>query len=469
MSKKFLFRLSVCVVFILVFGLVINANEEQFDESNIVLRFAAVSDLHYNQGTAKFEEALKQLYEKASGERLDVVFVAGDLTDNGTKGEIQGLKRTLDKFKFAENGTEFVFALGNHDTDFDKLPYNGELFKQVLGDYAYKGATEEEIKNGNHHIIINGYHFIAVNTKTYSGGARHSDEDLKWLKEVLDKAVESDPNKPVFLATHPVIYDTIYGSKEGSYWYSKNIDDVLKDYPQVITFGGHLHFPLQDDRNIFQRDYTSLGTASMLYNSLEGVIEGVKPVDVSGGMEPSDCHYFSQGLYLEVDKNHNVRITRMDFFNKAEIKQPWIILAPKEDNSHLTKYTLEALSQDNKPPYFEADAGVRFRRITKTNIYLEFDAAKDDDYVYYYEVHLIENETDYPAGYTHAITYSDFYRYPDTDKMKTKFTKAFSMSDFKVTFGMLDSYKEYIVKVIAVDSFGLKSEPIISEVFVIEE
>ena len=94
-----------------------------------------------------------------------------------------------------------------------------------------------------------------------------------------------DPRKPIFLVTHPVVYNTTYGSVDGTYWHTKNLHSVIKDYPQVIVFSGHLHFPLNSERSIFQGDYTTINTAATYYCSLEGEIDGIRPID-TGGMEP---------------------------------------------------------------------------------------------------------------------------------------------------------------------------------------
>lgn len=434
----------------------------EFDEENIVLRFAAISDTHFTSGANKFEEALKQLYQKAGENNLDAILVAGDLTDSGSPAEMKAVKASLDKFSVKEKGTKFVFALGNHDTNFDGLPFNGEIFKKELGDYVYEGATEDEIRNGNHHIVINGYHFIALNTKKYNGGCEHANEDLNWLKTKLDEAIKDSPNKPIFVATHPLVYDTVYGSKEGTYWYSKNLNDVLKDYPQVITFGGHLHSPLNDERTIFQRDFTSLNTASVYYASLESEVDGIVPIELDGG-SPRNKSYFSQGLYLEVDNKNNVRITRMDFFNEAEIKEPWIVLAPKEDKSHLKFYTTEARTKNNKAPYFPNDAYINIRRVAKKKLDIEFITALDDDLVYAYEVHLLIKETGLPAGSTYAITLSDFYLTPDPKDMDKKVFRAFSTDNFGLANKEFDPNEDYLIKIVAIDSFGLKSKPIYSD------
>ena len=463
MSKSMRLYLGLLVVFLILPLTVWATSNLQFDEQNVVLRFGAISDTHLTGGVDKLEEALKLLYKKAGKDKLDVLLIAGDLTDSGSATEITAFKKTLDKVEFDKKGTKLIFALGNHDTDFDKLPYNGLAFKKGLGAYAYEGALDDEIKNGNHHLVVNGYHFIAVNTKKYNGGCEHAPEDLAWLKNALDEAVKDDPHRPIFVATHPLVYDTVYGSLEGSYWTSKNLGAVLNDYPQVISFGGHLHSPLNDERTIFQRDFTSLNTASVKYVALDSVIDGLAPIDLDGGSTPRNCNFFSQGLYLEVDKNHNVRITRMDFFHEAEIKSPWLVPAPKADKSHLQYYTTEARKSANQAPYFEDDAYLTIRRLAKKKLDIEFSAAKDDDLVYAYEIHLLDKATLLPVGASYAITYSDFYLTPKPNGMATKIFKAFSTDAFKLSAKEFDLSKEYLIKIVAMDSFGLKSEPLYSE------
>ena len=100
-------RFFLIVVMLLVVS-VFNGHTRaaDFDENSIVLRFGVLSDLHAASGTPKFEEAVRQLYEKAGEEKLDAIVVAGDLTDNGAVEEIQSLKGVLDRQRLAERGTE---------------------------------------------------------------------------------------------------------------------------------------------------------------------------------------------------------------------------------------------------------------------------------------------------------------------------------------------------------------------------
>ena len=79
-----------------------------------------------------------------------------------------------------------------------------------------------------------------------------TDSALQWFDETLAKVTAENPDQFVFVLTHPMIYDTVYGSDLGTYWYTKDLTEILNKYPQAVTFSGHLHFPLNDPRSIMQ-------------------------------------------------------------------------------------------------------------------------------------------------------------------------------------------------------------------------
>ncbi|MGK0537381.1 metallophosphoesterase family protein, partial [Bacillus sp. 'calajunan'] len=85
----------------------------------------------------------------------------------------------------------------------------------------------------------------------------YSDKQINWLKEEMEKAQKDDPEKPIFVFLLQHIKDTVYGSQEWGTKDSAKIYEVLKQYPQVITFSGLSHYPLDDPRSIHQKDFTS--------------------------------------------------------------------------------------------------------------------------------------------------------------------------------------------------------------------
>jgi hypothetical protein len=448
----------------------------QFDKDNVVLKLAAISDTHMQWKDAvssiKLLKALKQLNERAGG-KLDALLIAGDLTDYGTPDQVVELKRIIDSSKIDLSKTRFVFALGNHEYYNHQLqhaPWNGGyLFRDVFGDKVYNGASNEEIKAGNYHTVVNGYDFMAVYCAQYDNGVKYAESDIKWLKEQLAKAAAERPGKPIFVTSHPNVTGTNFGSNEGDYWNGKDLYDVFKDYPQVIFFCGHLHFPENDERSIWQGDFTTIGLGSTFYCSNHPTDDENAStfIDLAGGYETSDAQKISQGSYVEVDKNSNVKITRLDFTSNEEIKQPWLIPAPKADKSQLLYYTpaQEAETFGKSAPVFPAGATVK--EVLKNPKYnqkyvVQFTQATDNDMVYCYQISFVDNVTGKVIKTMSAL--SDFYLHANTNAMDSVLTKTVYFADTLLKPFSLSYKNDYIIKVIAVNCFGKKSEPIFSKV-----
>jgi len=448
----------------------------QFDKNNVVLKFAAISDTHIQWKdaipTKKLESALSQLNARAEG-KLDALLIAGDLTDYGIPDQVVELKRVIDSSKIDLEKTRFVFAIGNHEYYNHQLqhaPWNGGyLFKDVFGDEVYKGATKEEIKAGNYHTVVNGYDFISIYCAQYDGGVKYAESDIEWLKAQLAQAAAERPGKPIFVTSHPNITGTNLGSNEGDYWNGRDLYDVFKNYPQVIFFCGHLHFPEEDERSIWQGDFTTIGIGSTYYcsNHSKDDEDGNTFIDVENGYETADAQKTSQGLYVEVDKNSNVKITRLDFANKEEIKQPWMIPAPQKDKSQLLYYTpaQEAETFGKNAPVFSAGASVK--EILKNPKYnqkyeIQFTQASDKDMVYSYQISFVDKETG--KVIKTISTLSDFYLHAKTDEMDSVLTKTVYFADSLLAPFSLSYQNDYFIKVVAVNCFGKKSKPIFSKV-----
>jgi len=448
----------------------------KFDEKNVVLRFAAISDTHIQWKdaipTKKLESALNQLNTRANG-KLDALLIAGDLTDYGIPDQVAELKRVIDNSKIDLAKTRFIFALGNHEYYNHQLQgalwNGGYLFKDVFGDDVYKGSTKEEIKAGNYHTVVKGYDFIAVYCAQYDGGVKYADSDIAWLKTQLAQAAINHPGKPIFVTSHPNITGTNIGSNEGAYWNGSDLYDVFKEYPQVIYFCGHLHFPEEDERSIWQGDFTTIGIGSTYYcsNHSKDDENGNTFIDIVNGFETADAQKTSQGLYVEVDENSNVKITRLDFTNKEEIKKPWLIPSPKADKSNLLYYTpvREAKTFGNTPPVFPDGASVK--EVLKNAGYnqkyvFQFTQAKDKDMVYSYQVSFVDKQS---GKIIKTIsTLSDFYLHANTDEMDSVLTKTIYRADSVLAPFRLSYKNDYYIKVVAVNCFGKKSKPIFSNV-----
>jgi predicted MPP superfamily phosphohydrolase len=478
---KKLFNINIVLLLAVIFSFSANTDyaiaaggKTKFDNKNIILKFASISDTHM-QGidqlpSQKLVSALEQLNARAKG-KLDAVVISGDLTDYGLPEQVAELKRVFEVSKIDLNKTRLVAALGNHEYYDHELRgaewKGGYLLRDVFGEQAYYGAPEEDIKAADYHTVINGIDFIAVNCVQYSGGVRYDKNDLDWLKEQLKIASSERPGRPIFVSSHPNITGTNLGSNEGDYWNAPDLYSILKEYPQVIYFCGHLHFPENDERSIWQGDFTSIGLGSTYYSSNHPVDDetGKHFVDLYGGYESLDAAKTSQGTYVEVDKNYNVKITRLDFANKKDIKQPWIIPAPGQDKSHLKVYTYAQQKKEfgKTAPVFPSGSVVKevSSGIVKNEYTISFTQAKDNDLVYSYQVSFIDK----PSGnvLTTISVLSDFYLHANPGDMFKTLTKTIQKADSVLAPFKPGYPNDYIIKVVAVDCYGNKSKPITSK------
>ena len=46
-------------------------------------------------------------------------------------------------------------------------------------------------------------------------------------------------------------------------------EKLMNKYPQAVTFSGHLHFPINDERSIMQTNFTAIGCGSVSYMAIE--------------------------------------------------------------------------------------------------------------------------------------------------------------------------------------------------------
>ncbi|HRS08953.1 MAG TPA: metallophosphoesterase, partial [Bacteroidia bacterium] len=245
----------------------------EFDENNIVLTFAVMSDTHITEETVngrneqKFDTALKY-YKELTGGNIDLLFFAGDVTNRLSvyNYQLTTFKNIIENnFNVAGGEVEVIICTGNHDST---AGYMGNLIMELLDDYYFRTDIDKEsIVKGNRHCVVNSFHFITVEPQNYGGLQEYfndqappvvfSEETLKWLDEVLSKIAAEEPGKPIFLASHAMLHDTVYGSTTQG-WYTEDIKTVVSKYPQVITFSGHMHNQLNDERAIMQTEFTSL-------------------------------------------------------------------------------------------------------------------------------------------------------------------------------------------------------------------
>lgn len=436
-----------------------------FDESKIALSLAAISDVHIEGSSDayanKFTSALNQLKVKAAesdANGIDGVMVVGDLIQRAEITMAQNFKALYeDVFKPTE--VPMIYTIGNHDMNpkYDWTPSTvaqSVAMANTFGDEYFKTDIDNTMRNNYEarHCVIGGYHILAM-TPNGDQPITYSPNVITWLDQQLDAITKTDPNRYVIVLTHPMIYNTIYGSLLGedggvwtstlpNYWATRVLTGVLEKYPQVISFHGHLHFPINDPRSLWQGKWTALGCGSTRYMAIEPAgWEGIS----STPTVMNDANNFSQGYLVQFDVNGNMRIVKMDFFNNGTIGEPYVMQYPDAAGANLAKYNNVTRKAANQAPTMSTIEAKDVKEAETASV--TFAAGKDDEFVHHYIVTLSK------AGNVVATKkiLADFYLHPKTSEMKSSWT---------VDFGTLSESGQYTVTVVAVDSWDAESAPV---------
>ena len=446
-----------------------------FDENKIMLSLALITDTHISNGynsDNKLKSALNQLKNKAAvndPDGLDAVLVSGDLTDNPNNISAQaGTFKSLYESVFSPKDVPMFYTVGNHESPGyswnANTVTNAKKMADALGSDYFTIDLDNDMRTTYEarHAKIGEYHVIGV-TPCGSSPVVYRSEVISWLDNLLAEITTENPDQFIILITHPLIDQTVYGSLLGSpnaigdewyssvgyYWSTASLTGILDKYPQVVTFGGHLHFPLNDPRSIWQGSFTAVGSASVSYMAIEnGKYENMKSATVM-----NDAGEYSQGNLVQFDLSGNMRITRMDFYHNAVIGEPWEITHPKSDRSHLFKYSHTALRNANTAPTLSRMEVKLSKLGSATMATVDFDAGEDDEFVHHYVLTLKKGGN---VVMTKKVL-ADFYRNPKASDMK---------KEWAVALGSLPA-GEYEASLIAYDSWDLTSNTL-TETFRVE-
>lgn len=425
--------IGVLMVFVLAFvsfpwSTSVKAEEKKQEKapSEKKIVFPVVSDVHIKDNKTddmfRRKRAIEQLNSIAP--KQDAFVIVGDFTDSGS---LQQYDRFMQVYNDNANKDAVrMNSLGNHDY------WNGLSVEGAQKRFLEKTGMESIY----YHKVVKGYHFLVMSPENGATHGYYSDKQINWLKEEMAKAQKDDPEKPIFVFLHQHIKDTVYGSQEWGTQDSAKINAVLTEYPQVITFSGHSHYPLDDPRSIHQKDFTSVGTSSVSYMEVEGG-------KVQGNI-PSESRALSQGLLVEVD-DKEVTINRRDFHTNSWTGEPWKIQLPskKETFTHVE-------DRDKEKPSFVKDAKLSVSNVTENAATVTFPQAVDNLLVHSYRVQAKDKQTGEIKN--KLLAFSEFYRDPVPKELT-------------FTLAGLDGGKSYTLEVVAIDSFGNESaQPLTTEI-----
>ena len=390
-----------------------------------VLRFVICSDAHIEgvdyPGYTRLKKMVDYSIAFASRDKyynkIDTFIIAGDITNKGKTEEFAAFKEIYD---YAENkGQKFLCTVAKgHDS----------ITKKKKSLEHYKSLTGQET---DFHRIIGGYHFIGLSTCKSLPHKHYSPFQKLWLKKQLKKAVLSTPDKPVFVIHHEHVKNTVYGSSDFDGWGNRFFNGVFDKYPNIVDFSGHSHYPVNDPRSIWQREFTAIGTGSLKYTELT--------VDDERKVHPPTCEACSNFLIVEADKDSNLRVIGVDCLAE-EILCDNYLDNPAYINNR--EYTREKQCSRSSAPSFSADAEIAI--IQSDGEYsAEYPKATSTDGkpVFLYRAFILDEKGKTVAK---GKTVPSYYLYKPEDIVSTNIGKL--------------SKGKYTVRVWAENSYGMKSE-----------
>lgn len=424
-------------------------------------RFAVISDVHFgnSKGEGPLVKVPKAFKNLTSHGELDALFIVGDLTESGTAAQYTQLVTAMNnKDNFTNPVDTIIYMMGNHDNySSGAHTIYSEGLKPLNGNKAYPL---------DQYIVIKGYPFITISQRNSSnsdmsnaanGTGAYPVDVQNQLKAWLAQAAADFPGKPIFVFTHvPPRYGCYgawpdEGNGVGTNWSMWPLNPILNEYPQVVIFSGHSHFPLGDPRSIHQgvdpnstkkNFYTSINTGSTTYGE-------VHSPSVNEGITPPGSVNATEGQIVTIQGNGDVLIQRYDTYRNTEMlpENPWLLKAPHDgtmfayadirDKNDANPNSL--VLRDGLPaPTFSANAKIEFEAVSSTSVTVTYPQATDDEYVFRYRINFKN-----PSGTSvkEYFQFSQFFLYSGmADPLSATITGLTSGMTYTVEITAYDSY-----------------------------
>lgn len=269
--------------------------------------------------------------------KVDGVIIAGDMADQGLLPQLQVVADAW--FQVFPNNkgldgkeTAQLFIYGNHDVEGytwgGTISSVGAETAQAQGIGRQAAAAWKQCFKEDYQPIwmktIKGYHFIGAHWENQN----HISGLADFLEE-HNSELTAD-GKPFFYIQHPHPKDTCncawaWGRDDGT------VTKLLSNYPNAVAFSGHSHSPLDDDRDLWQGSFTSIGTSSLKYlypmPARENTYQddwSAKPPSQMQKMDPSDGR---QGMVMRV-YDSAITFEKREFVYDEPIGEAWYLPWP---------------------------------------------------------------------------------------------------------------------------------------------
>ncbi len=345
-----------------------------------ILKIVVTTDIHAQW------ESLEKVYGFMAEKNPDAVLFAGDLARY--VGDEKSYKTYINIYNrhFSKCNPKPVHIpiTGNHDY------WENKGIKRLSPQDSLKrffhpmGMKADWLQ----HHVVKGYTFIGVSATDEKGENNHTAEEIKQVSDLIDKAEKKAPGKPVFVLTHCPPAFTMAGSawhdnpKKVWNWRYDHIRKMLAGHKQVVSLSGHTHLPLEDERSIWQGEFTAVNVGGLYKYSLQ-VPGEVKEEYIK---TPSHYQYRRAFCYIEVFRKHMVIYRyKADTLEEINPENRWRIELPYDPSKAV--YTMKR-AEKIQSPEFHPGAKAELEK-ESDSYFISLTSAVHPDFVYAYKIKLI--------------------------------------------------------------------------------
>ena len=366
------------------------------------LRMGVISDVHLLSRIAwplEFcelrgdEEIFRQTLRYFRDQNVDAVMITGDIADYGMVDELElamEVWREVFPDDRAPDGhkVERLWVSGNHEInghlydDYAKLKFPDQAecarhclradwvrnWSRITGE-PYSHFFAKEVKGYRFLSTHWGFDAESANWTNYGKGGNYGEELKAYLEANGSKL---DPSRPFFYFQHPHLKGTCFapwcwGADTGV------TTEVLRKFPNAVSFSGHAHYPITDERAIWQQEFTAVALPSLKFLEspcqahgdfgYENSYRNWAPKEKTGESQKTTNAVRQgtspQGTLVDVYDDRIV-VSRREFPSAVPVGADWVIPLASE-----RPFAYAARAKKSAPPEFAADAAVTVRPVRR--------------------------------------------------------------------------------------------------------
>ena len=394
------------------------------------LVFGVLSDVHLTKAETDWErrERFKMALEYYKEQGAKVIVANADINDIGEAEAYDKFMAIWDKvFPDPETAPKLLVTGDNHEWfgawNFREAGTSANNTTMAVKQQMFMDGLR--LTSTNNAVVVDGYHFIAFSTDGFQPNtscAYYDEETVAWVTEKLAAAAAESNTRPIYVFMHQPPTGTVAQAEVND-----QLSELFAQYPQIVMFTSHTHARIEDERNIYQKDFTVVNT-SAIYQNAQATIASVS------------------GNTTTVSR---IRVKEGEGVTK--IKYDWVIENPSDKSGYI--YTADLRAEKASAPSFAAGAAVTAIPLGNNRFQVSFPAAQPvdyapSDYVHQYRITVKKDG----VTYTTMTPSSDFSA--GLEKMADYLSYIVSMP------GNMTVGAEYQISVEALDSYGNASPSI---------